>query len=128
MASKELSERDYDFGGVFRGDTSDRKLALLGKCVEKIENDILTTRNCIDYILSEIKSENEKVLSLIGWNQKRMDLLQDLINKNQMYIDKRENCYKEMIDIIKMVNSVKDIKEKINKISVNESCDKTLNQ
>lgn len=116
MASKELSEGDYDFGGVFRGDTSNRKLTLLGKCIERVEVDILTTRNCFDYVLSEIKSENEKILSLIGWNQKRMDLLQDLINKNQMYIDKRENCYKEMIDIIKMDKNV------------NKSCDKTLNE
>lgn len=116
MASKELSEGDYDFGGVFRGDTSNRKLALLGKCIERVEVDILTTRNCFDYVLSEIKSENEKILGLISWNQKRMDLLQDLINKNQMYIDKRENCYKEMIDIIKMDKNV------------NKSCDKTLNE
>ena len=126
MASKELSERDYDFGGIFGGDTSDHKLALLGKCVEKIELDILTTRNCFDFVLSEIKSENEKILSLIGWNQRRMDLLQDLINKNQMYIDKRENCYKEMIDIIKLCNNVKDITLKTCKINVNELCDKPL--
>ena len=55
-----------------------------------------------------------------------MDLLQDLINKNQMYIDKRENCYKEMIDIIKLCNNVKDITLKTCKINVNELCDKPL--
>lgn len=109
MASKALSEGDYDFAGNFGPNECDYKLTLLRKCAERVEQDMLTTRNCFDYILSEINNENEKIIKLMSWNQKRIELLKDIINKNQVYMDKYVTLHKEMDDMYKMKLDIKDL-------------------
>lgn len=120
MDAKKLSEGEDDVRGIVPGDNGDYKLAVLRKCIETVEKDIITSRNCFDYVLSQIKETNERVLKELNWNDKRMELLNEIVNKNQIYVDKLQMYYKEVNDILCMKNDVKDLTIKSNKMNINK--------
>lgn len=100
MDPKELFKGRNDFGGVGSSSDRDYKLALFRKCCKKVETDLLSTRNYFDYIVYQIEEVNERIFNDLILNQKCLKLLQEIMNKNQLCIDKLQMYFKEMYDIL----------------------------
>lgn len=101
MAEKEIFERGYDFGGVVQTNDRDSKFDVLGERIEKLKNEIVSTSQCFDYILKEISSENENIVRLLKWNDKRLNLLSELSIKIKNMNVKLNGMYEEMFCILK---------------------------
>lgn len=109
MDSNEVSKARNESRRISGNSQIDYKLTLLGKHVEKLEKDILQTRSCFDYVLGEINESNNKILSEIAWNQKRMELLKEISDKNAVFIDKRETCLKDIVSLYELNYNVEKI-------------------
>lgn len=115
MDSKKLSEGGNDFRRVPDYNEFSCKLNVLGKHIEKLESSILSTRNCFDFMLNEITTNNEKIIRDISWNQKRIDLLKEISNKLCIYMDERHDCYREYLSIYDLSNNVNNLNLNKNK-------------
>lgn len=109
MDIKKISETGNDTTRIPNYNNFDLKLNLLGKHIEKVDQDIISTRNCFDYILSEIYDANERLTKEMAWNQRRLDLLKDIGNKMSLYTDKRLSLFNEYLSMIDISNNVKNL-------------------
>ena len=126
MDSNEVSKARNESRRISGNSQIDYKLTLLGKHVEKLEKDILQTRSCFDYVLGEINESNNKILSEIAWNQKRMELLKEISDKNAVFIDKRETCLKDIVSLYELNYNVENIVFNVENEEIYKSTLKTL--
>lgn len=101
MAERQIFEGGYDVGTTVRSDDWYSKFNVLGERVEKMKKEIVATKGCFEYVLKEIVSENEIIERSLKWNEKRLNLLSELTNKNNIMCDKLNNMYEEMFELIK---------------------------
>ena len=101
MDKREISQRTDDSRRTLQCNNRDSKFDVLRRSIEKINRDISSTRGCYEYVMSEIKSENDNINRLLLWNQKRIVVLCDLQNKIEKLINEQQLLYNEMFDIIK---------------------------
>ena len=52
MATKELPKGEYESRGIGRDCNWDSEFDVYKDCFKKLEEDIVSTRNCLDYIIS----------------------------------------------------------------------------
>ena len=113
MDSEEVHKGGDDSPGVSGYSECTSKLNLLGNCIKKLEKEIVSSRNCFYYILKEMNLANEHINKEIAWNNKRGELLKEIADKNCIYYDKLQSCYKEYFELYKLC-------EKIDKIKLNK--------
>ena len=100
MDRKDLFKGRDDFGRVVSGDISYNKFDVLREYAQRLKKDITTNKECYDYILKEVVKENENIKSLLIWNQKRIDLLNEIGKKINLLINKMSNVNDDIFDII----------------------------
>ena len=110
MAEKQISERGYDSDGINGIKKRDRQFDLLGNRIEKIKNEMVSTNDCFDYVLKEINSENENINRLLLWNQKRINLLNELGEKCKKLNNQLLMSYEELFSLIQCNNNLNKIK------------------
>lgn len=100
MAEKQILKGRNDIESIDGFTLCSDEFNVFRKRVEKIKTEMVSTSECFDYILKEINSENENINRLLLWNQKRLNLLNELSEKikklNVQYI----NIYESMYDLI----------------------------
>lgn len=121
MDTKEIPKTRNDSTGIPNYNQFDLKFNLLGKHIEKVDQDIISTRNCFDYMLSEIIDANDRLTKEMAWNQRRLELLKDIGNKLSLYTDKRLNLFNEYLSMIDISNNVKNINLNLNKDLIKSS-------
>jgi len=120
MVNENLPERRDDLRRINNNTQFDYKLNVLGSRIKKLDKDIISTRNCWDFVLNEINTTNDAIIKNIAWNQKRIELLKEINDKLCIYIDEQNETFKEYIQVIEITNNVNNINLNLNK---NESSD-----
>ena len=96
--------------------TKEKKNLLLTH-MSKLNNDIVSTRNCWDYMLSEVVNANKKLAIDLAWNQKRIDLLKEVTEKLCLLIDENLCTVNEYIELTELTKNVKKLNLNFNKTS-----------
>lgn len=96
--------------------TKEKKNLLLTH-MSKLNNDIISTRNCWDYMLSEVVNANKKLAIDLAWNQKRIDLLKEVTEKLCLLIDENLCTVNEYIELTELTKNVKKLNLNFNKTS-----------
>lgn len=106
MAEEYVLKRGYDSKSIDGIKNSDRQFNVLGNRIEKMKTELCSTYECFDYILKEIKSENDNITRLLLWNQKRLNLLDELGEKCKKLNNQLLMSYEEMFSLVKCNNDV----------------------
>lgn len=100
MASDEVFEGQHEIRRLPNRPLWVDKFELLEKRVKETNEEIVTTRKCIDYILSQVNVANESITSLFLGNNRRLALLGELNSKLGLLTDKRDNDSRDMLELI----------------------------
>lgn len=100
MASDQVFEEQHEVRRLPNRALWIDKFELLEKHVKETNEEIITTRKCIDYIVSQINATNETITSLFLANNRRLALLSELNSKLGLLTDKRDNDSHDMIELI----------------------------
>ena len=109
MAEKQIFEGGYDDRSVGRIENGNRQFDLLGSRIEKMKVDLSATCESFEYILKEINTENDNINKLLLWNQKRLNLLNEIGDKCRKLNTSLLMAYEEMYDCIKCNNDMNKI-------------------
>lgn len=100
MATDEISEKRDDARPVYRSTSWVDKFEQLEKHVQQVNEEILSTRKCIDFIMKEIEVANTFICNYFTANQRRLILLRELNEKMGNLVDSRDTDCKDMIDLL----------------------------
>lgn len=70
MDRKHISETSKDSTGFIYDSEFYNEFDLFNKCIDKMNDEIVSIRKCYDYILKEIEQETGHISNLMKWNQK----------------------------------------------------------
>ena len=112
MGDEKIYEGRNDVGRTLDGEQCDYKLNQLGKHIEELDKNLLSTRNCWDYILKEVNNANDRVIKEILWNQKRLELLQEVSDKLCKLADDKNESFREYLTLINLEHNVNNLKLK----------------
>ena len=110
MDNKKVSEGRNDIGRTLDGEQCDYKLEVLGKHIEELSKNILSTRNCWDYVVNEVNNSNNRIIKEILWNQKRLELLKEVSDKLCKLSDEKNDCFNEYMSLINLEHNVNKLK------------------
>ena len=99
MAEKQIFERKYDSGTIDGINGCDRQFDILGKRIEKLKIELKTTFDCSEYISREIQAEFTNISTLLEWNQKRINILNEISIKNKKISENILELYDEMYNL-----------------------------
>lgn len=108
MALDKISEEQHDLRRVSGSQLWIDKYKLLEKRNKELNEELLTTRRCIDFVIKETCVCNEKISSLFLANNRRMQLLQELYEKLSLITDQRDTVAHDMIELIPRDNFFKN--------------------
>lgn len=100
MASDEVFEEQHEIRRLPNRPLWVDKFELLEKHIKETNEEIITTRKCIDYIISQVNVTNESITSLFLANNRRLTLLGELNSKLGILTDKRDNDSRDMMELI----------------------------
>ena len=100
MADKKVYERGDDIARVYGSSHWVNKFESLEEKTKEVNKDILSTRNCIDFIMKDINICNEKISSLFLANQRRLNLVSELNLKLACLCDERDSLGSEMLSLL----------------------------
>ena len=100
MDEKKIHQGRNDSRRNISSSERDSEYDVLRKCIEKLNSDIISTRNCYDYVLAEINVENDNITRSLIWNQQRLKMLKDINNNLGCYYDRQNELYREMFNLL----------------------------
>lgn len=100
MASDEVLEEQHEIGRLPNRPLWVDKFELLEKHIKETNEEIISTRKCIDYLVSQINACNETISTMFLANTRRLALLSDFNNKLAVLTDKRDNDSRDMVELI----------------------------
>ena len=110
MVEKQVFEREHDSGTVNGINVCDRQLDILGKRIEKLKVELNSTFECSEYLCKEIQAEFTNISNLLEWNQKRINVLNEINIKNKKINDNILMLYDEMFNLFFYDNNCNKIK------------------
>lgn len=100
MVDEEIYERADELGRIVSSNDWNSEFDAFRKRTDKLKKELISTRSCYDYILKEIEKENENISNMLKWNQKRIDLLNEIANKIFILNDKIDVLHTDMFECI----------------------------
>ena len=100
MVDSQIFEEQHDLRRVPDDSLWSNKFELLAARIESLNKEIITTRNCIDYVYKQVLCTNEKISGLYLANTRRLVLVQEMQDKLGLLTDQRDTTYSEMLELI----------------------------
>ena len=101
MDDKEIFGEKRDRSGGIPGRSFwVNKFELLEERIKDINKDILSTRNCIDFIMKDINVASERISQQFQANQRRLNLIAEMNAKLAVLCDERDNIGNEMLSLL----------------------------
>ena len=104
MDRKEVQEGEYDCEGIGRSDYWNNQFDVYRKCFKKLEEDIISNRNCLSYLLSITISELDYLSTLVLVNSQKMKLINEVSNKLDLLNDRKNVLFDNYLALIKNYN------------------------
>ena len=109
MAAKEVPKVEYEFSGIGQNCNWNSEFDVYRDCFKKLEEDILSTRNCLDYIISIAISDCDYISSLLLIYNQKLKLIKETCNKLDLYNERKNILFDNYLNLIKKYENVKNI-------------------
>lgn len=109
MATKEVPKGEYESSGIGRDYNWDIEFGVYRDCFKKLEEDIVSTRNCLDYIISIVMSDCDYISSLLLIYNQKLKLIKETCNKIDLFNERKNILFDNYLNLIKKYENVKNI-------------------